>query len=134
MSDVFTPKKRSAVMACIRSSGNKDTELKLIGIFKTKHIIGWRRRWPLPGRPDFVFPKLRLAVFVDGCFWHGCSEHFRMPSSNQDYWFSKLARNRARDLKVFQVLQEKGWRVVRLWEHDLKDADKCISRLFEFHV
>ena len=74
MADVFTKKKRSAVMAAIRSHGNKDTELKLISIFRGHGIKGWRRHQPLPGKPDFVFRRERLAVFVDGCFWHGHPE------------------------------------------------------------
>ncbi|NJL26105.1 MAG: hypothetical protein HC902_13685 [Calothrix sp. SM1_5_4] len=79
MADTLTKKKRSAVMAAIRSRYNRSTELTLIAIMRENEIKGWRRGRPLPGRPDFVFPRQRLAVFVDGCFWHGCRWHCRMP-------------------------------------------------------
>jgi DNA mismatch endonuclease Vsr len=81
MADVFNKTKRSRVMAAIKSTGNKDTELKLIAIFRANGIAGWRRNQKLPGKPDFVFRRERLAVFVDGCFWHGCRWHCRMPKS-----------------------------------------------------
>ncbi len=77
MADVFSKSKRSKVMAAIRSKGNKDTELRLAFILRAYGIKGWRRHYPLPGKPDFVFPKQRLAVFVDGCFWHSCPKHGR---------------------------------------------------------
>ena len=85
MADVFDKTKRSAVMAAIRSHGNKDTELKFIEILKGRGITGWRRKQRLPGKPDFVFAGRRLAVFVDGCFWHGCPQHGRQPGSNSQY-------------------------------------------------
>jgi DNA mismatch endonuclease (patch repair protein) len=72
MADIWTKAKRSAVMSLIRGHGNKDTELRLIKIFRLFGIIGWRRKQKLFGKPDFVFRKQRVVVFVDGCFWHGC--------------------------------------------------------------
>lgn len=106
-------------MARIRSQGNKETELEIIRLFRKGGIAGWRRNWPVPGRPDFVFPKARLALFVDGCFWHGCPRCFRRPSSNQEYWDTKIARNRARDRSVTRKLRIQGWSVLRVWHHDL---------------
>ena len=97
MADVFTKKKRSQVMAAIRSRGNKDTEVKLAAILRASGITGWRRHQALPGRPDFAFRRERLAIFVDGCFWHGCPKHGRKPTSNRTYWLPKLRRNRERD-------------------------------------
>lgn len=129
MADVFNRKKRSQVMAAIRSKGNKATELKLASIFRAHGIHGWRRNEPLFGKPDFVFRRERLAVFVDGCFWHGCPRHGRTPSGNRPYWSEKLQRNRARDLKVGRVLRRKHWRVLRLWEHDLSDERRVVSRM-----
>ena len=79
VTDVFTKKKRSQVMAAIRSKGNKATELKLTSILRAAGITGWRRHQPIPGHPDFIFRRGRLAIFVDGCFWHGCRWHCRMP-------------------------------------------------------
>lgn len=67
---------------------------------------------------DLVFPRSKVAVFVDGCFWHGCPDHYRAPASNDDYWSAKLARNVARDVQVNGLLREQGWTVVRVWEHE----------------
>ncbi|HEX9596451.1 MAG TPA: very short patch repair endonuclease, partial [Anaerolineales bacterium] len=128
MADVFDLKKRSEVMAAIRSRGNRDTELKLAAIFRTHGISGWRRHQNLPGRPDFVFRRERLAVFVDGCFWHGCPIHGRKPDSNRDYWLPKLLRNQARDRAVSRELRRRGWTVLRFWEHDLRNAVRIASR------
>ena len=72
MADVHTPEKRSFNMSRVRCRGNKTTELVFVAILKSERITGWRRRYRIFGRPDFVFPKERIAVFVDGCFWHGC--------------------------------------------------------------
>lgn len=129
MTDVFTKKKRSQVMAAIRSRGNKDTELKLASIFRAYGIKGWRRHQPLPGRPDFVFRRERLAVFVDGCFWHGCPKHGRNPDSNRAYWLPKLERNRQRDMDVKRALTKVGWKVIRLWEHDLATPVRAANRI-----
>ncbi len=119
MADIFTKAKRSDVMSRIKGTGNKETELRLIGIFKTHGITGWRRRWPLEGKPDFVFPKLKLAVFVDGCFWHGCPIHATQPKQNAAFWREKIARNQTRDRFVTRTLRRAGWRVLRIWGHEL---------------
>lgn len=127
MADVFTKKKRSEVMSRIRGRGNKDTELALIRIFRAQGITGWRRNQSVFGKPDFVFPKLRLAVFVDGCFWHCCPIHATKPRNNAPFWRRKLATNQARDRLVTRTLRSADWRVLRLWEHEL--ARKCEARL-----
>lgn len=127
MVDVFSSNYRSALMGRIRSHGNKTTELKLIEIFKDNGITGWRRKQNLVGKPDFVFRRSRVCVFVDGCFWHGCPKCYRSPSSNQVYWSAKIERNRARDRLVTRTLKASGWRVLRIWEHQL--ADKARGRL-----
>jgi DNA mismatch endonuclease (patch repair protein) len=129
MADVFSKKKRSLVMAAIKSKGNKDTELKLISIFRTNKISGWRRNQKIIGKPDFVFHQEKLAVFVDGCFWHGCPVHCRRPNSNLDYWLSKIARNQKRDLFVRKGLRQKGWQVLRVWEHSLETPVRVASRV-----
>lgn len=118
-------------MSLIKGGGNKATELRLIGIFKTHRITGWRRGWPLEGKPDFVFPKRKLAVFVDGCFWHGCPLHATSPKSNFAFWQTKFARNRARDRFVSRTLLAEGWQVLRIWEHELaaKNANRLLARL-----
>jgi DNA mismatch endonuclease (patch repair protein) len=129
MVDVFDKKKRSAVMAAIRSRGNRDTELRLIRIFRIGRISGWRRNQVLPGRPDFVFRASRLAIFVDGCFWHGCPQHGRNPTSNIEYWKAKLECNKERDVIVVRVLRRRGWTVMRIWEHNLARPEAVIRKI-----
>lgn len=129
MVDVFSKRKRSQVMAAIRSKGNKDTELKLASILRAHGIKGWRRHRPLPGKPDFIFPKQRLAVFVDGCFWHGCPKHGRKPESNQHYWRAKLLGNKCRDGRVSRLLRDCGWKVLRIWEHELLHTANTAKRI-----
>jgi DNA mismatch endonuclease (patch repair protein) len=119
MADVFTKSKRSEVMSRIRGRGNKDTELALAMLMRRHRISGWRRNRPVFGKPDFIFPKLRLAVFVDGCFWHGCPRHATKPHHNAAFWRKKLAGNKARDRLVTRTLRRADWRVLRIWEHEL---------------
>jgi len=129
MADVFSKAKRSEVMAAIRSRGNRDTEVCLAGILRAGGIKGWRRHVALRGRPDFVFHKDRVAVFVDGCFWHGCPQHGRKPDSNKRYWNAKIARNKARDRAVTRALKSAGWRVLRIWEHELRVRNRVSRRV-----
>ncbi len=129
MTDVFSRKQRSQVMAAVCSRGNRATELKLILIFQANGITGWRRNQRLPGKPDFVFRKERLAVFVDGCFWHGCPKHGEIPVTNKQYWNTKLLRNKARDRQVLTILRKQNWQAVRLWEHDLKNPNHVAARI-----
>ena len=86
------------------------------------------------GKPDFVFPKHRVAVFVDGCFWHSCPQHATKPKTNVAFWQKKLAANKARDLLVGRTLRKDGWKVLRIWEHDLRpqNRDRCLKRLKRF--
>src|SRR5579864_3753379 len=111
MADVFSVAKRSEIMSRVRGRGNRATELALISLFRRNKIAGWRRHKPLFGNPDFAFRKQRLAVFVDGCFWHGCPKHATQPETNSDFWAAKLARNKARDRLVARTLKRRGWRV-----------------------
>ena len=130
MADVFTKAKRSAVMSRIRGSGNKYTELALIKLFRQHRITGWRRGQPVFGKPDFIFRLARLAVFVDGCFWHGCPKHCKIPAGNRAFWIKKFAANKSRDRRVNQELRKLGWRVIRIWEHDLaKRGAACAQRI-----
>jgi DNA mismatch endonuclease, patch repair protein len=116
-------------MAAIRSKGNKDTELKLASILRAAGSTGWRRHQHVAGRPDFIFRRERVAVFVDGCFWHGCPDHGRKPDSNRAYWLPKLRRNQQRDAAVKRALSNAGWAVVRLWEHDLANPVRTARRI-----
>ena len=124
MVDVFSSKKRSEVMRRVRSHGNKTTEVRLIEIFRAQHMTGWRRKQSLFGKPDFVFRKEKVCIFVDGCFWHGCPKCSRTPTSNVEYWVAKIDRNRTRDRLVSTSLRRAGWRVLRIWEHELKDGNR----------
>ena len=131
MADVYSQAERSKLMAKVRSKGNKDTELRLVAIFKAHGITGWRRHRPVFGKPDFVFPAERIAVFVDGCFWHGCPRHYRAPAQNGDFWVRKLNNNRNRDKLVTRTLRAKGWTVLRVWEHALKGNGNAVARRVE---
>jgi DNA mismatch endonuclease, patch repair protein len=92
-------------------------------------IVGWRRHRPVFGKPDFVFPAAKVAVFVDGCFWHGCPKHSTMPANNRAFWKERMAANKARDRRVNRTLRRDRWRVVRIWEHELKHPDDVLARL-----
>jgi DNA mismatch endonuclease (patch repair protein) len=127
VADTFTNTERSRIMAAVRSRGNKATELTLAALFRTAGLKGWRRHAAIPGRPDFIFPKQRLAIFVDGCFWHGCAKHCRMPASNKKYWNAKIARNIRRDRLIRQTLRHKGWSVLSIWEHELKSRPAAVA-------
>jgi DNA mismatch endonuclease (patch repair protein) len=117
-------------MSKIRGHGNKDTELALMKLFRRHRITGWRRHQDVFGKPDFIFPAAKLAVFVDGCFWHGCPRCFRRPKSNRKFWDKKICRNRERDREVSRELRRLGWRVVRIWEHDLaKRGEVCVRKI-----
>ncbi|NCC61940.1 MAG: very short patch repair endonuclease [Verrucomicrobiae bacterium] len=120
--DKFDKKTRSWIMAQVRSTGARSTEQRLLAVLREQHITGWRRNYPLPGKPDFVFPKSKLAIFVDGCFWHGHPTRCRMPMTNQEYWEGKIHRNIQRDRTVTRILRNKGWKVLRIWEHEVKGA------------
>jgi DNA mismatch endonuclease (patch repair protein) len=131
MADVFTKAKRSEVMSRIRSRGNRDTELRLMALMRAHGITGWRRNTRVFGKPDFVFHAARLAVFVDGCFWHGCPRHATKPANRAEWWAAKLDRNAQRDRDVTRALRKAGWRVVRVWECALstKRAAATIGRI-----
>ncbi|WP_426023919.1 very short patch repair endonuclease [Brevundimonas sp. PWP3-1b1] len=122
--DVFSPEKRSAVMRRVKG---KDTspELAVRGILRAAGI-GYRLGgMGLPGRPDVTMKGRRVALFVHGCFWHGhdCRRGARRPKANADYWLAKIDRNRARDAAAVQALEASGWRVVTVWECDMRRSD-----------
>ena len=151
MSDVFTKAKRSEVMSRILSRGNKDTELVLAKLLRRNKITGWRRQTTLVVRSsrreeahsairksvrassprllrvkvDFVFRQVRFALFVDGCFWHGCPKHGTQPAGNRSFWKKKFARNIARDRLVNRTLRLAGWHVLRIWEHELAKRNEA---------
>lgn len=126
MADVFNDKKRSEIMKQVRSKNNKSTELKLIQIFNENHIVGWRRNYPVKGRPDFVFLDSKVAVFVDGCFWHGHDCRNTRPSDNAEYWAKKRERNIKHDKEITVLFERRGWTVIRIWECELKKKNRDI--------
>jgi len=105
-------------MSKVRGSGNASTEIKLIALFRQTGIKGWRRKQRVFGKPDFVFKQAKLAVFVDGCFWHGHPTLGRIPKSNRRFWLEKIAKNKARDRHVNRQLKAAGWTVIRFWENE----------------
>ena len=128
MADVHTPEKRSYNMSRVRSHGNKSTELKFLTILKFEGITGWRRKYKLFGKPDFTFVKYKIAVFIDGCFWHGCPRSCKPLPHKNLFWKTKIRKNRYRDQIVTRTLRKRGWSVIRIWEHDLITGAKLSIR------
>ncbi len=119
---------RSENMSRIRSTNTKPEIL----LRKTLWTKGLRYRlYPdLPGRPDLAFSKSRAAVFVDGCFWHGCPLHYSAPRNRWDFWKDKLRRNVLRDMEVDDQLRAMGWKILRIWEHELKHMDEITEKIY----
>lgn len=126
MADVFTEEKRSQVMKQVKPKKNKTTELKLIERFAELEITGWRRNYKVKGHPDFVFLKQKIAVFVDGCFWHGHTCRNTHPTKNAEFWDSKRLYNMKHDIEVTQRFQSRGWTVIRIWECELKTKNRGV--------
>lgn len=124
-----TTSQRSRIMAAIRGKGNASTEQRMVFILRRHHLAGWRRHVKLPGSPDFVFQASRIAIFVDGCFWHGCPRCYREPRQNKAYWKDKIAKNITRDRRNSRQLRALGWSVLRFWEHTLKNDKVVASRI-----
>jgi DNA mismatch endonuclease (patch repair protein) len=129
MADVFTKAQRSLFMARVRGTGNTSTEIRTIQLFRGAGITGWRRGARVFGKPDFVFFRGRVAVFIDGCFWHGCPMCKRIPSSSTEFWSEKIKRNLKRDRHVSRELRKRGWNVVRARECGLKKPKRFLNRV-----
>lgn len=121
----------SARMRAIRATGNRSTEARFRAMLACAGVRGWRiQPKGIIGKPDFYFPEEHLAVFIDGCYWHGCPRCGRVPSVNNPYWSMKLARTKARDAEKTAALEATGLRVLRFWEHELREAPAtCLARL-----
>jgi len=126
MADVFDKAKRSEIMRSICSKGNKSTEIALINVFHEYGITGWRRNYPVKGHPDFVFLNKKIAIFVDGCFWHGHNCRNTHPKENRTFWESKIARNIEHDKIVNEKFEQRGWTVIRIWECELKKKNRAV--------
>ena len=125
MPDIFDKEKRSEIMSHVHSKGNKSTEMCLITLFKQSGITGWRRNYPVKGHPDFVFPKQKVAIFVDGCFWHGHDCRNTRPKGNEEYWVKKRERNIKHDREVTAMFEKRNWIVLRIWECELKKKNQA---------
>lgn len=123
MADVFDSGKRSEIMSAVHSKKNKSTEIKLIQIFKENGVKGWRRGYKVKGHPDFVFLDKKIAIFVDGCFWHGHDCRNTHPADNAEYWNKKRERNMFHDKEVTAMFEGRGWTVIRIWECELKRSN-----------
>lgn len=120
MADKYDRATRSRMMSACRSRGNRSTEIVMISLLREYGFSGWRRHQPVFGRPDFVWLKQKVALFVDGCFWHGCPYCRRPPKTNVVFWEKKIAANKRRDRKVSRVLRAEAWTVLRVRECSLK--------------
>lgn len=120
MADVLTKKQRSYNMSMIKAKDTKP-ELILRKLLSAHGIRGYRSHYKLTGKPDIVFPKRKIAVFIDGCFWHKCPRCFIKPETNRKFWKNKIESNVRRDRLVNSEFKKKGWKVLRIWEHELKN-------------
>ena len=118
-------------MRSIASKNTKSTELVIISLFKANKITGWRHSYNVKGHPDFVFLVPKVAIFVDGCFWHGHDCRNTRPSDNAEYWAKKRQQNIRRDKEVTENFEKRGWTVLRIWECELKkkNVEKTLLKI-----
>lgn len=133
MSDTFSQEKRSSIMRTVKSKGNLSTEQLLITIFKQHRITGWRRNYSVIGKPDFVLLDKKIAIFADGCFWHGHNCRNITPKQNAEYWEKKLERNMQRDRKITLRFEKRGWKVFRFWECDISTCFIDLTPLAQYY-
>ncbi|WP_255407842.1 very short patch repair endonuclease [Collimonas sp. PA-H2] len=126
---MLTPEQRSRCMSLVKGK-NTGPELKLRKILWAQGLR-YRLGYKLPGKPDLVFVSAKIAVFVDGCFWHGCPIHGEQPKTNQRFWSEKINKTKLRDQQVNAQLVELGWSVIRYWEHDIeRNIDTCTKNIY----
>jgi len=128
-----TAEQRSRIMRAVKGV-NTTPEL---AVRRLAHSMGYRfrlHRKDLPGKPDLTFPRLRKVIFVHGCFWHGhdCARGARVPVQNRDYWMRKVARNLERDKDAQSALQRLGWKILVVWECEIKDQNRLRRALQRF--
>jgi DNA mismatch endonuclease (patch repair protein) len=127
--DPLSPAERSERMSRVRGTGNKSTEGRVESALREHGVSGWVKHPPdIPGKPDFFFPAHRLAVFVDGCFWHACPKCGRIPKSRVEFWQGKIEENRRRDNRTRRKLRREGYHVMRVWEHAVR-SQSWLARL-----
>ena len=120
MTDVFSKEKRSEIMSKIRSKNTQPEVLLRKELWKKGYR--YRIHFKLPGKPDIVFIRKRIVIFIDGCFWHRCPRCYKAPKSNTSYWEAKISKNIERDKLINATLTKKGWHVIRIWEHQIKET------------
>src|SRR6202167_2188347 len=125
--DRVTRQVRSKIMASVRTSGGT-TERKMEKVLRLRGIRGYRRQWPVVAKPDFAWPTAKGALFVDGCFWHGCPRCDRPSKSNTDFWIPKIVSNRRRDRRGSRKLRKDGWSILRVWECRISE-ERTLSRI-----
>jgi DNA mismatch endonuclease, patch repair protein len=129
MTDVLTQEQRKFNMSCIKGK-NTGPEVKLRKLLFAHGIRGYRIHYNLPGKPDIVFVKKKIVIFIDGCFWHKCPICFQEPETRKEFWMKKIQSNMDRDKKVNELLQTNGWMVIRFWEHDVrKQPEKIVAEI-----
>jgi len=129
MTDVLTPKQRTYNMSRIQGK-NTTPEIKLRKLLFATGIRGYRIHHNIPGKPDIVFVKKKIAIFIDGCFWHKCSVCFQEPETRKEFWMKKIQSNIDRDKKVNEQLKNEGWTVIRIWEHEIKkEPEKAVTEI-----
>jgi DNA mismatch endonuclease (patch repair protein) len=126
MADTFTKEERSRIMAKVRSKDTKPEVAFRRMLYRAG--VRYRLHYPVDGKPDIAVPSRKIVVFIDGCFWHGCPKCFRAPASNKTYWNLKIERNVRRDRAVNRSLKSHGWRVIRAWEHEIKDNPEAVLK------
>jgi DNA mismatch endonuclease (patch repair protein) len=122
---------RSAAMRAVRSRKNRSTEIPVKMALVRAGLSGWKMHQRcVIGCPDFLFQAKRVALFVDGCFWHGCSKCCHLPRTNTRYWATKITLNKRRDRRTTRALQARGYQVLRVWEHEIRsNVDRCLDKI-----
>lgn len=129
MTDVLTPAQRKYNMSRIKG---KDTspEMVIRRLLYSRGIRGYRIHYPLLGKPDIVFIRKRLVIFIDGCFWHKCPECFTIPQTRTKFWLDKINKNVERDRIITKKLTDDGWNVLRFWEHEVrKNPEDVVGKI-----
>jgi len=128
--DKLSSEKRSRLMSRVHHNNTAPEMMLRRALWSSGHRYRLKTSPKLPGSPDLLFPRTKIAIFVDGCFWHGCPIHGTQPKTNVVFWQKKIARNRERDVQVDEKLMLLGWHVVRLWQHEIEqDISGCVAQI-----
>jgi DNA mismatch endonuclease, patch repair protein len=127
MVDSVSADERSRIMKSVKSKGSKLENIVTKAIWNSG--LRFRRNvTDLPGKPDVAIKKYKVVIFIDSCFWHGCSEHCRVPKSNINYWLSKIKRNKEKDLEISNFYKAHDWKILRIWEHQIKNNQEAVIK------